>query len=56
MQVTARQLQGQPPQSPLCGWFDSSLELRQGLDVHELSDLELLVLWSELKPAAAALH
>lgn len=56
MQTTARQLQGQHPQNPLCGWFDSSLELRQGLEVHELSDLELLALWSELKPAQVALH
>jgi hypothetical protein len=57
MQTTASQLQRQHPQNPHCGWFDSSLELRQGLDVHELSDLELLALWTELRPApAASLH
>jgi len=56
MPTTASQLQRQHPQNSHCGWFDSSLELRQGLDVHELSDLELLALWSELKPAPAALH
>ncbi|MEJ6003181.1 hypothetical protein [Paucibacter soli] len=50
--------QPRQPQQPSanCGWFDSSLELRQGLDVHELSDLELLALWSEIKPAQAALN
>ncbi len=42
-----------------CGWFDSSLELRRGLQVSELSDRELLALWQQLKGGAdeaAALH
>jgi len=40
-----------------CGWFDSSLELRRGLQVSELSDRELMALWHALKtPAAVAQH
>jgi hypothetical protein len=40
-----------------CGWFDSSLELSQGLQVNELSDRELLALWRALKlPAGVAQH
>lgn len=40
-----------------CGWFDSSLELRQGLQVSELSDRELMALWRALKlPAGVAQH
>lgn len=40
-----------------CGWFDSSLELRRGLQVSELSDRELMALWLQLKGGAeAALH
>lgn len=36
-----------------CGWFDSSLALREGLEVSELSDRELLSLWCSLKMAPA---
>ena len=38
-----------------CGWYDSSFELGQGLEVRELSDLELMALWRELRPQPAAL-
>lgn len=44
-------------QDKACGWFDSSFELRSGLQVDELSDAQLLALWAECKGAsAAALH
>lgn len=40
-----------------CGWFDSSQALREGLQVRELSDRELMALWQQLKGATgAALH
>lgn len=39
----------------VCGWYDSSFELGRGLEVRELSDLELLALWRDLRPQPAAL-
>lgn len=56
MQAVLNHTRPTPATPAPCGWFDSSQELRQGLVVHELSDLELLALWTELKPAPAALH
>ncbi len=36
-----------PPEASACGWFDSSLDLRQGLAVSEMAepDWTVLVLW-----------
>jgi hypothetical protein len=44
---------GQPSR---CGWFDSTYELREGLEVRELSDEELTRLWLESRGAPRRLH
>ncbi len=42
-----------PPEASVCGWFDSSLDLRQGLAVSELAEPDWTVLALWFGPAAA---
>jgi hypothetical protein len=42
------------PEGAGCGWFESSYELNQGLEVTELLDASLFQLWARAQSTGAA--
>ena len=51
--AAARPADATPPEASACGWFDSSLDLQQGLAVSELAEPDWTVLALWFGPAAA---